>query len=425
MFTGGPVDPGPGRENWSQESLTAIQGFSNTRRLITERNIVQMAECAGVWEHFVQRGNIDPFLMREALSGQVRDWVFPALHRMAPSIFNEAMTTGDFALLSTATMGRMVAANYAGVPNTYTTVCKIRRDIQDFKLIEADFVYNGEGPYFRVGETSAFNRGKVDVGSYTYRVYKYEKGMGLSWEAVVNDNRGLFTSLPQRLAVGGSRTVELYYLQLIANASGPHPSMYGAAIPLLTGGTVDNRINVGGVVNAPLTFNNIILATGAFMNMATAEGRPIDVSADNLIIMVADGVLYQTLLALKNALSIDSSTVFGASAGLTITTRNWMGSFTPVYAPELRNIMTSNAATSWWIFAKPGGSEPAIEVGFLSGYDTPQLYRKASNTQRISGGIVQEHGDYDTMQTEIKGLIVFGGTRVDPRITMASNGTGA
>lgn len=425
LYNGGLVDPGPGGNNWSQESLTGIKGYIDTRRTINERTIRQMSECAKMWEGFIKKGNIDPFLMREAIRGNPPDWVFPKLHRMAPSIFNEAMTTGDFTLLSTAAMGRMIQANYATVPNTYSTVCRINRDVPDFKLTERDYVYNGEGPYFRVGETSAFNRGKVDMGSYSYRVYKYEKGMGLSWEAVINDDKGIFTSIPQRLAIGGVRTVELYYLQLIANAAGPHPSMYGAAIPLLQGGTIDNRINVGGVVNAPLTFNNLILATGAFMNMATAEGRPIDVSADNLIVLVADGVLYQTLLALKNAISIDSSTLFGASAGLTVTTRNWMGSFTPVYAPELRNILTSNAATSWWIFAKPGGSEPALELGFLSGFDTPQMYRKASNTQRISGGVVQEQGDYDTMQTEVKGLIVFGGTRIDPRITMASNGTGA
>jgi hypothetical protein len=29
------------------------------------------------------------------------------------------------------------------------------------------------------------------------------------------------------------------------------------------------------------------------------------------------------------------------------------------------------------------------------------------------------------MATELKGLVVFGGTTVDPRMTMASNGTGS
>jgi hypothetical protein len=160
------------------------------------------------------------------------------------------------------------------------------------------------------------------------------------------------------------------------------------------------------------------------MNQATYEGRPINVATDKLVVMVGDGILYNLL---RNILSTDliatTNAAFGGASGIEMRTKNWVAAnIVPVYAPELRNIVTSNLSTSWWIFAQPE-TRPVVEIGFLSGFQSPQLYRKLPNTVRVGGGSADELGDFEIMGTEFKGLTVFGGTRMDARSTVASDGT--
>lgn len=439
LFNGGQVDPGVNGANLDPRVLTNPgAGFSSTRRKLAAKGRVQLAEAAGLWVKFL-KGDMDPFLMKEALSGP-RDWTFPELARLAPSIFNETMTRDDFTNLSTYVQDRIMYDEYAAFPKTYEQVCNINRSVKDFRAVERWVSEGGETPFQKVGELAGFNREKFATDKYTYQVYKYEKGMSMSWESVINDDMNMFKSVPSRIAAGAIRTIEQYWLQLIAGTTGPNTSFYGSSIALKPSGTINNTINLSsyttgtftGTANNVLNALSLILATGLLMNQATAEGRPIDPGADELIVLVGDGVLFQTVNQIVSADMMQATVLGGVKATSAVTSdlvlmsKNWIrGKVRPVYAPELRNICTSNLATSWWLFAKPGASRPAVELGFMPGFDSPQLYKKASNTQRVSGGIVEEHGDFETMATEYKGLIVFGGTRMDPRMTMASNGTGS
>ncbi len=426
---------------FTPEQLTKVPGFNKVRKELNAKRRVQISEATDLWGNFLN-GKINPFLMREALN-PTEDFAYRELNRRAPAIFNEVMTRSDFTNLTTYVLDRLMMENYPTFPKTYDQICRVHGNVKDFRVVERWVTDNGEGVYQKVGETAGFNRTKEDTGKYTYQVFKYEKGDQISWEAVVNDDMGQFTDLPRRLALGGVRTIEQFYLSLIANASGPHPSFYGTAITATPSGsaTLKNIIDTSpyssgtytGTNNATLSVISLILATGIFMNQMTAEGRPIDIATDQLNVLVADGVLYQTLKNIINTNQIATTILGGTKAAgantfpdVTLMARNWIsGNINPIYAPELRNIMTSNAGTSWWLFAKPSLARPAIELGFLTGYDTPQLYRKLANTVRVGGGeSVDEFGDFETMATEFKGLVIFGGTRMDPRMTMASNGTG-
>lgn len=417
----------------ASQVLTQLDGFGRMRRDYQQKHRIKVAECAKVWTEY-KNGKISPLLMHEALR-MTDDLAFHKLHRLAPSIFQEAMSVTDFTNLTTYVFDRIMMENYPSVPSSWEQIAYINRDIKDFRTVERWVTDNGEGVWNAVQELEGFQRTSELTGKYTYGVKKYEKGAQVSWEAMVNDDMGQFTDLPQRLAEGGKRTVEQFFLSLIANASGPHSSFYGAAIAMVNGGTIKNIIDLSGYgdfINPLLNVNNLILATGLFMNQATQEGRPIDIALDTMNVLVADGVLFQTLMNIKNTNQIATTILGGSKASgavmydVQLQAQNWLrGNINPIFAPELRNIMTSNAPTSWWLFAKPRRARPAIEIGFMRGYDTPQMYKKRSNTQRISGGDVEEFGDFETMGTEIKGLIIPGGTRMDPRMTMASNGTKA
>lgn len=418
--------------DFSPQALTGVPGFNRAQKAKNAQRQIQVSECMTMWAEFLD-GKLSPHLMREALMPS-DEYAIERLSRIAPSIFNEAMGLGDFTNLTTYALDRMMERNYATYPKVYPQFCKVRNNIRDFRQVEKWVHDGGEGVYYAVGELEGFNRSRSKTAKATYGVGKYEKGMQISWEAVINDDMEIFRELPQRLVEGGVRTIEQFALSLVASSTGPNSSLYGSAIATLDGGTIDNRIkNAAATANVTLSIQNVLTALGAFMNQATYEGRPINLATDKIVIMVGDGVLYNTLMNIINLNQITTqlaamggkpSGTAGGYPDIALQGRNWISAnIQPVYAPELRNVVTSNLATSWWIFAQPA-TRTTVEVGFLNGYESPQLYRKLPNTARVSGGTVEELGDFEIMGTEFKGLVVFGGTRFDPRATMASDGTG-
>jgi hypothetical protein len=108
-------------------------------------------------------------------------------------------------------------------------------------------------------------------------------------------------------------------------------------------------------------------------------------------------------------------------------TQNWMAQKLRLnvnpYIPLIAS--SANGNSSWFMFANPGVQRPALEVGFLRGYETPSLFQKMPNTMRLGGAVDPMLGDFDSMALTYKGLHIIGGTRMDPKMTVASNGSGS
>jgi hypothetical protein len=103
---------------------------------------------------------------------------------------------------------------------------------------------------------------------------------------------------------------------------------------------------------------------------------------------------------------------------------------TPVLDKYIRIVASSAAGnikdTMWGItYEQAGQPRPAVEFGVLRGFETPQVFQKLPNTQRVGGGVDPRLGDFLTMDTDYKAICVFGGTQVDGRSTVASTGSGS
>lgn len=411
-------------------ALINTDGFNRASREVNVLHKRKLIEAARMWQGFMA-GEIDPFLMREAFRPS-RDFAFDKLHRLAPAIFHEAMTRSDFVNLTTYVLDRMMLDNYGTFPFIHNQIAKVNKNIRDFRTVERWVTDGGERTWQVVGELEGFNRTSFDTSKYNYTVAKYEGGMQMSWEAVINDDMDMFLEVPKRLAFGGGRTVELFFTKLIADANGPHASFYTSG----NGNIINTTSYAGGSANPPLNYNNLAGALAQFMNLRTADGRPINAVSGGVKVQVGDGYLYQVLMNIINTQFLASTVAGGSKTAGNVTPdtqinlRNWLaGRITPVYNPELVNVVTAAGvlARSWWIFADIDGTSarPAVELGFLKGYDTPQLFRKLPNTVRIGGGSADELGDFETTGTEIKGMVVVGGTREDPKMTLSSNGSGS
>jgi hypothetical protein len=81
---------------------------------------------------------------------------------------------------------------------------------------------------------------------------------------------------------------------------------------------------------------------------------------------------------------------------------------------------SANKNTTWYLFADPGVGRPAMEMGFLRGHETPELFMKSSNSVRIGGGLTgAEEGSFENDGIDYKVRHVFGGGLLDPKASLA------
>jgi hypothetical protein len=269
-----------------------------------------------------------------------------------------------------------------------------------------------------VAELEEYSAASLTDGSYSYSVGKYGRRVPISWETMVNDDLNAFRTLPQRLALAAARSESKFATGLYVDANGPHATLYSAGnknqVKIANGASSDNpALSIGALQDALIVLSK----------MVDADGEPIVIETIELVVPPALEVTAQNIL---NATELWLNTA-GGLANQQLHVVNWMKNRLRLnvdpYIPVVAG--TANGNTSWFLFANPAESRPAIEIGFLRGHEAPELFMKAPNAQRISGGVDPMAGDFDTDSFEYKVRHVFGGTRMDPKATVASNGSGA
>lgn len=398
------------------ENLIGVRGFNRITQQRNALNTIRVAEAARLWKDVVLGGE-DPYLLLQAFN-PTSSIAFEHLCKRCPNVFNESVTTSDFGSLTDQVINRMVLEGYDSYPVTYPLVAKVSDNVRDFR---AHRRYTKEGMRTvldKVHEKAGFNRRAGSQAYYEMTVDKYEAGFEISWEAMINDDIDYFGDWPQRLVEATHNTVELAVTNLYVGTAGPDATFYSVGN--------DNII----ASNPALSLVGLQAGFAKLLDRTDSEGVPI--SIDTATLVVGSGALWVIAQNLKNQLSAD---IGGISPGLvgaanqdnkvTVRVNNWLiQKFDIVFNPWISQVADTNAATSWWLFAKPT-RRPALEVAFLQGYRKPALYRKVANTMRIGGGIDQAHGDFETMSNETKVMTVFGTKQADPKLTVASNGTGS
>jgi hypothetical protein len=244
---------------------------------------------------------------------------------------------------------------------------------------------------------------------FTYAVSKYGRKLGFSWEATVNDDMEALTDGPQRLGRAARRSEQKFVTSLHVDANGPHASFY-------TGGYKNIIEN-----NPPLSVASLALGLETLTSQVDEKGEPIVIEMVELVVPAG---LEITALAILNALQIELKEKGGTSNQKLVTAnflKNKVRLNIDPYIPIVAS--SANGKTSWFMFANPQNGRPALELGRLRGHEEPEIFLKAPNAIRVGGGGSEEI-DFDTDSNETKVRHVFGGTRMDPKMTVASNGSG-
>lgn len=359
----------------------------------------------------VRRGAVPYYMFHEAMRPSN-----PAMARLIvnryPGIINmqETMTRSDFPLLMGDTLQRTLIARWQTFPQDWRKFVGVGTR-QDFRTGRAIAMDGLEGAYTEQREEEELEYGSLNETGYTYGIKKYSKGAKVSWELLMQDDLNAFASIPDRLGRGAARSVARYVTGLYAAATGPNATFFSAGN--------GNLIAAG--ASSALSITSLATAYGMLRSKLDADGEPIMVESAVLVVPPGLEVTARNLLGSAQVSYVPISTV----GGPLLAANNWLaGALTLAVDPYLPVVTTTGTigATEWFLFANPSVARPAIEVSFLSGFESPVLYEKIANTMRVGGGQDQMAGDFNTMSHEYKGVLAFGGALLDPKSAVASFG---
>lgn len=324
--------------------------------------------------------------------------------------FSEAMGTDDFPILFGDIIDRQMLGSYASSPNSWMRYAR-RGRVRDFRTVKRFYMDGLEGVLTEPSPMGEYSEASLSDAKYEYAVSKYGRRVPLTWEAMINDDLDAFQTIPSRLGRAAARTEEDFATRLFVDASGPKTSTF-TAIPS----------------NPALSIAALQSAMSVALTQTDADSEPITIQRWTLVVPPQLQVTASNVL---NAIEIRAMTSGGGTTAQTLVARNWAGeagitsAVTNFYIPQIAT--TANGDTSWFLIADPAEGRPAMEVGFLIGHESPELFRKASNAVRVGGGgeVDPMDGDFDNDNIHHKVRHVVGGVMMDIKMVVASNGSGS
>lgn len=324
------------------------------------------------------------------------------------SHFREAMSTDDFPLLFGDVLDRQMLATYREAPSTYQQWVRVNRNIPDFRNVKRYGLAGGDAQLDEVPQLTEYPEAALTEDTWTYAVKKYGRRISFAWEAQINNDLDFLRQIPEILGRAARRTERRFASALRLDANGPHAGLY----------SVGNGNIVPG--NPALSVAALETALNMLRMQTDSEGEPI--------------VFEEAVLVTGPGLEITANRILETteyritSGGITqIMSGTGLGGRLSAVSDPYQPIVASaaNGATTWALFASPNDGRPALEMGFLRGNNEPETRIKEPNSRRVGGGQINPlDGDFETDAVAYRIRHVMGGTRIDPKATVASNGSG-
>lgn len=335
--------------------------------------------------------------------------------RYAALQMQEAMSTSDFPLLFGDIIDRSLVNSYQEYPTEILDVAQARR-MRDFRTGHRFAVDGAEGQLDKVGQHEEYPERSLTEARDQVSVEKYGARIGFAWEQWVNDDLDAFRDAPQRHGRGARRTEQKLLTQQFVGTSGPDGTLYTSG--------AGNIVVVGGTTNPALTTDNLEGALTQLASFTDEDDEPIFVGGAYLVVPIA---LESTA---RRILDTTEFRVTDADGNVRIVSGNAVSRNLQLrVAPHVGSIATSNADTSWWVFADPNEGRAALEFDRLMGHEQPEIWVRQPDAQRIGGGTVgPDAGSFDTDSIDYRVRHVIGASQLvntgGQKATVASDGTG-
>lgn len=366
--------------------------------------------------------------------------------------FREALSTSDFPALFGDIIDRSVLANYRETPYTWNLIAnrKVCNDFRTVRRIRVDYgsgllggTTANSGALTPIAQGGPYTEQKLADGSYTYSLQKYGNRMPFFWETMINDDLDAIKDTPARFGRGARRSEEYFVTSKFANAT----AFFTTANKNVVKSSVLPVAPSTSFTNPPLSITGLQNALLVMSSQLDLDNQPISVEAVTLVVppaleVTARNILNATQIWMNDFGGTTQSSGSGATATISNAQRllaeNWMrGRVNIAVNYQLPLVDTTYGSTGWYLFANPA-DRPAIEFGLLRGHEMPELFMKASNSIAIGEGSMGPggsmpgsgltnpmEGDFDTDAIHYKIRHVFGGTTLDPKMAVFSNGSNA
>ena len=381
--------------------------------------------------------------------------------RYAGIMFQEALGTADFPNLFGDIIDRSVLANYAETPYSWSKYCK-RAVISDFRQAKIFRIDRGagvlDGPILpnSYGATGAGSTGLEEVSEYPMRkrqdskytdqLYKFGARMDFAWETLINDDLDALKDTPALFGRASRRTEEKRATKLYVSSTGPNATFFSNANLNLVNSTVNAVVTIN---NPPLSITSLIWAFIILMSQLDVDGEPISIEGATLVVPPAQKITAQNIINATQVWMNDqggTTSLFGTGATQSAASAQRLLTANPVsgvvdiavdyYLPI---VDTTHGQTGWYLFANPNSGRPALQQSFLRGHEAPEMFMKMPNNVAIGEGRMGPgagvmpgttsanpmEGDFDTDAVCYKVRHVLGGTLLDPKMAVASNGAGS
>lgn len=370
--------------------------------------------------------------------------------RWAALQFQEAMTVSDFPTYFGDVIDRSILANYAETPyswDAYIARARMRdfRQAHVFRFDRGASVLDGPILPNSYGASGAGTLGLETLTEYPMRkrvqteyvdqLYKFGARMDFAWETMVNDDLDALKDTPALFGRAARRTEEKRATKLFVSSTGPNATFFSNANLNLVNATVNSIVSTN---NPPLSITSLAWAVIIMASQLDLDGEPISIESYTLVVPPALDITARNIVnAVQIWMNDQGGTVSAGNASLQrLLTQNWAsGRVKPVVNYYLPLVDTSHGNTAWYIFANPANGRPAARQSFLTGREAPEIFMKTPNAIRIGesssavgGGAGMANpmdGDFDFDAIMYKIRHVLGGTLLDPKMAVASNGAGS
>jgi hypothetical protein len=336
----------------------------------------------------------------------------------------EGISTSDLPIQLAPVINKILLQNYEATPKVWDQFAT-RLVVDDFRkqqylnLRYEDAGLDNQGDEFRegslptVGEYDEYpSAGFFSVTEADFAVKKAGQRVRFSWEAVVNDgNISLLERLPIELGLKAAGKEDEEVTKQLVSSSGLNTANFKSA---------NNNLFAG---NGALTLTNLELAIEA-ANLQQYNGKLIQpVSRFALVIPRALELTARKILAVQ---TVETSNTVGSILTKTIT-GNPIGSQVEIVVNDWITKINSGAGAYWFLIPVPSATlNPSVVLGFLRGFEAPELRVKAAAGVALGGGDIPEsYGSFDNDDWQMRIRHIATGGFFVPAGTIASTGAGS
>lgn len=262
--------------------------------------------------------------------------------------FRSGHSTGDFSHLLANVAGKRLRAAYEQHPGTYQQWARRAPNAPDFKSMSVVQLSAMPG-LLQTGEHGEFKYGALSDGAETYAVLTYGRIVGLSRQAIVNDDLRGFDRMLAGFGASAQRLENaLAYAQLTSNAS------LSDGVDLFHA----SHGNLGTGAGSALSASALAAMRVAMRTQTGLAGEALNLLPSYLIVPAA---LEQTAYQLTSANYVPATTTaineFRAGGRTALT-------------PVIEPILDGDSAIKWYA-AADGGRTDTVEYCYLDGAEGP------------------------------------------------------